>query len=178
MNSLWVIQDFLSPSSFNGPSCNIEPFSSWFFTKRDEKKHLLFRSGSLPFWMVHALNRAFVALGVSRWELKVKRTRKKRKRSSQVPSWEPLTFYILFNNKIKFKGSIGLVNYSYIINFIKNNDKIFLFILLNWHKLIEILKFVGFIESEWSVNLITLKVEFKSIDLVWWALLICEFYLC
>ena len=133
MNSLWVIQDFLSPSSFNGPSCNIEPFSSWFLTKRDEKKHLLFRSGFLPFWMVLALNRAFVALGVSRWELKVKRTRKKRKRSSQVPSLEPLTFYILFNNKIKFNGSISLVNYNNsnhtelikeILNYSNNDEKI------------------------------------------------------
>ena len=56
-----------------------------------------FRSGAISFRAVSELKLDFISMkcdSLGSWRTM---TRKKRKRSSQVPSREPLTFYILFN---------------------------------------------------------------------------------
>ena len=73
---------------------------------------MLFRVWLFPFRIAFVLKPTLFEIWISCWVVSRRRERKERKRRSQVPSREPLTFYILFNNKIKFKGSISLVNYS------------------------------------------------------------------
>ena len=70
------------------------------------KKHMPFRPGAISFRIVYALKLDFISMkcgSLGSWRTM---TRKKRKRSSRVPSREPLTFYILFNIYNFPRGSI------------------------------------------------------------------------